>query len=125
MADARSERRREITRALALRRRRGWTFVRLGEETGIPSGTLAWWSRRLRLEALESESGSSPAGFVEVSPRLRRELQDEERESALVGGESLETAHVELVLRNGRTLRMAGWVDPQWLRQWIEVAESC
>lgn len=43
---------------LALREREGLSLRELASETGIPVGTLSWWSHRLRQEAKR--------GFAEV-----------------------------------------------------------
>jgi len=44
-------RRREMERLLDLREREGRTLRELSERTGIPAGTLGWWSQRLRRES--------------------------------------------------------------------------
>lgn len=54
----RTNRRREIERLFATRDREGLSLRQLADRSGIPVGTLSWWSHRLR-----SESG--PA-FCEV-----------------------------------------------------------
>jgi len=51
-------RRREIERLFALREREGLSLRALADRSGIPVGTLSWWSHRLRQE-------ESPA-FTEV-----------------------------------------------------------
>lgn len=56
-----SSRRREIERLLSLRRSKGLSLRALSDRSGIPFGTLSWWSHRLRSEA---EAGDS--GFVEL-----------------------------------------------------------
>lgn len=57
----RSSRRREVAALLARRDRDGLSLAALSAETGIPVGTLSWWSWKLRQE-------SPPrSGFVEVS----------------------------------------------------------
>ena len=57
-------RRRQIRRLLKLRERHGLTFPQLSVRSGIPVGTLQWWSHRLRGEAAESNSDA----FVELGP---------------------------------------------------------
>ena len=54
----RMKRRREIERLFALRDRQGLTLRELADRSGIPVGTLSWWSYRLRAE--------ESAGFTEV-----------------------------------------------------------
>lgn len=57
-----SRRREEIERWLRLRETRGLSLRELGEQSGIPAGTLAWWAHRLRTEAASER-------FVEVRVR--------------------------------------------------------
>jgi transcriptional regulator with XRE-family HTH domain len=45
-----------VERLLRRRHRQGLTYRELSEESGIPAPTLAWWSRKLRLER-ESADG--------------------------------------------------------------------
>ena len=49
-------------RLLARRERRGLTYGELSRQTGIPAGTLGWWSARLRRAGLAGRR----APFVEV-----------------------------------------------------------
>ncbi len=57
-----SRRREEVERWLRLRETRGLSLRELGEQSGIPAGTLAWWAHRLRTEAASER-------FVEVRVR--------------------------------------------------------
>ena len=57
----RQSRRREIERLLALRSSKGLSLRALSDRSGIPFGTLSWWSHRLRTEAEAAASG-----FVEL-----------------------------------------------------------
>ena len=68
----RSDRRREMTRLLALRDREGLSLRELAERFDIPTGTLSWWAHRLRAE-------KKPA-FTEV--RLSREVSAARSETA-------------------------------------------
>jgi transcriptional regulator with XRE-family HTH domain len=52
----------EVERWLRVREREGVSFAELARRSGIPFGTLANWSRRLRLSAT-TEAGQ---GFVQV-----------------------------------------------------------
>lgn len=58
-----SSRRREIERLLSLRRSKGLSLPlrELSNRSGIPFGTLSWWSHRLR-----SEAEAAGGGFVEL-----------------------------------------------------------
>ena len=47
----RTDRRREMERLLSRREREGLSLRALADETGIPVGTLSWWSHRLREES--------------------------------------------------------------------------
>lgn len=69
----RSSRRRhdpdELRRLIRRREREGLSYARLARETGIPVGTLAWWSHRVRREESGSSERSAPSSdFVEVIP---------------------------------------------------------
>lgn len=55
-------RRKEMAALLARRERDGLSLRELSEETGIPFGTLSWWSWRLR----HSDDRGGECGFVEV-----------------------------------------------------------
>jgi hypothetical protein len=54
-----------MEKLLARQRRGEVSLRRLAEETGIPLGSLCWWSWRLRQEEHEQEPGGA---FVEVRP---------------------------------------------------------
>jgi len=56
-------RRKEMAALLARRERDGLSLRELSEETGIPFGTLSWWSWRLRHSP---DKRTSEGGFVEV-----------------------------------------------------------
>lgn len=57
----------ELRRLIRRREAEGLSYARLSQETGIPVGTLAWWSHRLRMEESDSSEGSAAASdFVEV-----------------------------------------------------------
>ena len=59
------DRRAEITRLLATRESQGLTFKALAERSGIPLGTLSYWSHKLRREARREER---PQSFIELQP---------------------------------------------------------
>jgi hypothetical protein len=50
---------------LARREREGWSLRQLAEQSGIPIGTLSWWSYALRRER-------GQVGFTEVRAGERR-----------------------------------------------------
>lgn len=62
----RKERRREIERLFALRDREGLSLRGLAQRSGIPFGTLSWWSHRLREEARQGEREEPAPAFSEV-----------------------------------------------------------
>ena len=61
----RSQRRREIERLFALRDREGLSLRELAEHSGIPFGTLSWWSHQLRQET-RSEPAFATVEVVDV-----------------------------------------------------------
>lgn len=50
-------RRKEMSALLARRERDGRSLRRLSNETGIPIGTLSWWSWRLRAHRWDEKAG--------------------------------------------------------------------
>ena len=60
----RSQRRREIERLFALRDREGMSLRELAEHSGIPLGTLSWWSHQLRQE-VEAKPGFAAVEVVD------------------------------------------------------------
>jgi transcriptional regulator with XRE-family HTH domain len=62
-----TERRREIQRLFALRESEGLTLRALADRSGIPVGTLSWWSHQLRREAPSH-------GFAKVSVTAPEEV---------------------------------------------------
>lgn len=61
----RSSRRAEIVELLTTREAKGLTFKALAERSGIPVGTLSYWSHKLRRE---SNRDDRHPGFVELQP---------------------------------------------------------
>jgi transcriptional regulator with XRE-family HTH domain len=57
-------RRRQIRRLLALREREGLSLRAIAERSGIPVGTLSWWSHELRMASSEAEERE--VSFAEV-----------------------------------------------------------
>ncbi len=91
---------------LARRERDGLTLRELSEESGIPFGTLSWWSWRLRQMSEDDERGS--AAFVEVVAH-----------SARNDGE------VVVRLDNGLAVEVRCGADTSWLRELIGALRSC
>lgn len=63
----RTQRRREIEQLLSERESKGLSLRALSDRSGIPIGTLSWWSHKLRSEV----SAESRPTFVEIVPRER------------------------------------------------------
>ena len=91
---------------LARRERDGLTLRELSEESGIPFGTLSWWSWRLRQMSAEGERGSS--AFVEV-----------------VASSVRNDGEVVVRLDNGLTVEVRGGADTSWLRELVAALRSC
>ena len=51
-----TNRRREMRQLLALRKEKGLTYQELSEHSGIPKGTLVWWSHQLRNEGTDDDA---------------------------------------------------------------------
>ena len=96
---------------LARRERDGLSLRELSDESGIPIGTLSWWSWRLRhvSNARAVDSGSpNPCGFVELVAAAARHDHD-------------------VVVRLGEDLMLevrAG-TDASWLREIVAALRSC
>lgn len=58
------QRRKEMAALLARRERDGLSLRALSEETGVPFGTLSWWSWRLRQDPVHRPRNEQ---FVEVA----------------------------------------------------------
>ena len=74
----RAQRRREMERLLSQRESKGLSLRTLSDRSGIPVGTLSWWSHRLRSE----EPTESMPTFVELvssdTPRFTAPVPDTE-----------------------------------------------
>lgn len=108
------ERREEIRGWLALRSSEGLTFVELSRRSGIPSGTLAWWSSRLRREEsadAPTEVRSGSGAFVELSP-------------AAGPASDVERGSLELVLEGGRRLIIRPGFDEGELSRLLRALEA-
>jgi hypothetical protein len=91
---------------LAQRERDGLSLRRLSEETGIPFGTLSWWSWRLR-QLTGTEQGCD-RGFVEVVAEDQR----------VDGG-------VVVRLESGLEVTVRAGTDASWLREIVAALRSC
>jgi transposase-like protein len=80
----------------------GQSVAEFAERHGLDMQRLHFWRRRL-CTARRPSKGRAPR-FVEVLPRS--------------------SGHVEVVLRSGRTLRAAVWIDSVELRRLVEALEQ-
>ena len=90
---------------LARRERDGLTLRELSEETGIPFGTLSWWSWRLRHS---SGDCASEGGFVEVVASVPRD-----REAVVVR------------ISNDIEIEVPSGTDVTWLGSLAAALRSC
>ena len=90
---------------LARRDTDGLSLRALSEESGIPFGTLSWWSWRLRQGHERAPAGNG--GFVEVVAASR------DRGDAVVR------------LDNGVAVEVSAGTDVTWLRELIAALRSC
>jgi len=96
---------------LALREEQGLTLRELSRRTGVPAGTLGYWSWRLQREASSGRSrGRASKGFVELIP---------DSEAGTAAG------HVEIVLGGGRRVVIRGEVDESALRRVVRALDRC
>jgi hypothetical protein len=90
---------------LARRDTDGLSLRALSEESGIPFGTLSWWSWRLRhgSECVSADKG----GFVEVVTASRQ------------------SSDAVVRLDNGVAVEVSAGTDVTWLRELIAALRSC
>lgn len=108
---ARRHRRREIERLLRKREREGLTYRELSEESGIPIGTLAWWSRRLALRSEESQADAGARELVAVEV-----IEDEREERGAV---------IEILVGDGVSVRVPSTASEGHLRRVLRAVSSC
>lgn len=89
---------------LARRERDGLSLRRLSEDSGIPFGTLSWWSWRLR-QLAATERGDR---FVEV-----------------VAADGHVEGEVVVRLDNGLAVEARVGTDASWLREVVAALRSC
>ena len=93
---------------LSRRERDGLSLRRLALESGIPVGTLAWWSWRLRQDSGGDRVVEGGGGFVELVER---------RPHAPDG--------VVVVLTSGVRVEVASGFDADLLRSVVEALQAC
>ena len=102
----------------------GLSQVEFCRRRGINNGTFCWWKRELfRRAGRRPESGGLDTGvaFSEFRSTRRGLAQVGTKVSALPSG----APAYELVLANGRSIRLPAQFDPQVLSRLIAAAESC
>ena len=110
---ARAARRELVEGLLAEREREGLTLSALARRSGIPVGTLAGWSWRLRKAKGVAASGvKKSAGFVELVARS-------------AARPSQAGTRYEIAVRGGRRLLVEGAIDEAELLRLIRVLEAC
>ena len=89
---SRLHRRREIEKLLSLRESEGLSLRALSEHSGIPTGTLSWWSHKLRSEAREAARELDPRepAFVELVPSDESPQSSAEMRIDLPSGATIE-----------------------------------
>lgn len=88
-----SGREHEMRELLALREREGWTVRELSAASGVPPGTLSWWSAEIRRRDA-ARAAEAPLDFVEV---VVDAVERHDGDDAL---------HFEVTLREGRRVRV-------------------
>src|SRR5690606_31920934 len=117
----RKERRREIERLFVLRAREGLSLRELAARSGIPLGTLIWWSQRLREEARASESRTeSMPAFSQV--RLVGPVAAPVEFAGEVGS-AVRVRYREARWSSSRASTRSGWSARCW-RRWRDGLES-
>jgi len=92
---------------LSRREQDGLSLRCLAEESGIPVGTLAWWSWRLRQDDGRSDN-EGKRGFVEV---------------VATGVQG--TSSVAIVIGSGLRLEVSAGFDPELLCSVVRALQSC
>jgi hypothetical protein len=109
------DRRKQIEKWLARRRRLGLTYAELSKETGLAANTLAHWAWRLRREGRPltraRRSRKREADFVE----LRSAPTSRERSSGAL----------EVTLGGSRTLRIPLSLDDEELARVLRALDRC
>lgn len=98
-----------IERLLRKRERHGLTYRELSEESGVPVGTLAWWSHRLERERAVRPPVSGELVEVEV-------IDDDE--------EGVGSA-IEIVVGEGLRVRVPPTASETHLRRVLRAVASC
>jgi len=93
---------------LSRREQDGLSLRRLAEESGIPVGTLAWWSWRLRQGGEGDSDVAASGGFVE-----------------LIEQRPHQGAAVVVVMPSGVRVEVVAGFDPEVLRSVVQALQAC
>jgi transposase len=118
--------RREYWRALLEEfRRSGLTQAAFCRRRGIPPGTLGYWKCILAREARRTRApASAPAGSERLTFLPVEVALPPPAHAMAKGVPPDEAANVEIVLAQGRRVRVRGPVDAQWLGQVVTVLDA-
>ncbi len=108
----------EWTAEVARWRRSGLGAAEYAAERGLKRSTLLWWSCQLGLAL----AGPSPGTRASTSSVAFLPLRVREESSAPMP--RVTSARIEVLLRNGRRIRVIGDVDAELLARVIEAAEG-
>ena len=103
---------------LEAQRRSGLSLAAFCRRRGVRKGTLGFWKWKLAREA--GAGGGAPAAFVPIQiarPPHAREL-------GLLAAPLAEGGELEIVLADGRMVRVRGRVDPVWLATVLREVEA-
>jgi hypothetical protein len=93
---------------LSRREQDGLSLRRLAEESGIPVGTLAWWSWRLRQDCEGGSGVEAGGGFVELVEQCPHP-----------------SAAVVVVMPSGVRVEVAAGFDVELLRSVVQALQTC
>ena len=100
-----------MERLLRRRRREGLTFRELSEDSGVPTPTLAWWSRKLEWE----DEGRGVAGALVPVEVVDEAEEHEERLGSVI----------EIVIRDELRLLVPVTASDAHLRRVLGVLATC
>jgi hypothetical protein len=104
------------TAEVARWRKSGLGSAEYAVQRGLKRGTLLWWSRQIgAASAVEPVVAASEAPVTFVPLRVREEH---------VEAKSMEQGTIEVILCNGRRVRIAGAVDGGTLARVLDAAEG-
>jgi RNase P/RNase MRP subunit p29 len=92
--------------------------VQYASQRGLKSGTLLWWSKRVETASDDRPQAQGAAGRVSFVP-LRVRQQSPDASTAVHA-----TASIEVILSNGRRVRVTGEVDKADLARVLDAAEG-